>query len=72
VADTGEGIPADQVARLFQRFQQVDENEERRKIGTGLGLAISRQLVEMHGGRIWVESAPGQGADFVFALPVNK
>jgi signal transduction histidine kinase len=71
VSDTGEGIPADRMERLFQRFGQVDDNLERRQKGTGLGLAISRQLVEMHRGRIWVESAPDQGSHFVFALPVG-
>ena len=70
VADTGEGIPANRVERLFKRFGQVDDNVERRQKGTGLGLAISRQLVEMHRGRIWVESEPGKGAHFIFALPV--
>jgi signal transduction histidine kinase len=71
VADTGDGIPADQIDRLFQRFQQVDGNRERRRVGTGLGLAICRDLVEMHQGRIWVESQRGVGSDFKFVLPVN-
>jgi signal transduction histidine kinase len=71
VADTGDGIPPDQIGKLFQRFQQVDEKPARRRKGTGLGLAICRELVEMHGGRIWVESTPGVGSNFVFALPVN-
>jgi signal transduction histidine kinase len=70
VADTGDGIAPDQFDRLFQRFQQAEDKVERRRVGTGLGLAISKQLVEMHGGRIWAESAPGQGSNFVFALPV--
>jgi signal transduction histidine kinase len=70
VADTGDGIAPDQLDRLFQRFQQADDKVERRRMGTGLGLAISKQLVEMHGGRIWAESTPGQGSNFVFALPV--
>jgi signal transduction histidine kinase len=72
VADTGDGIPADQINRLFQRFQQVDGNRERRRVGTGLGLAICRDLVEMHQGRIWVESQPGVGSDFKFVLPVGE
>jgi signal transduction histidine kinase len=71
VADTGEGISPDQTGKLFQRFQQVDEKQARRRKGTGLGLAICRELVEMHGGRIWVESTPGVGSNFMFALPVN-
>ncbi len=69
VRDTGEGIPPDLQDRLFQRFQQVDQNKARRRLGTGLGLAICRELVEMHGGRIWVESKPGSGSDFKFAIP---
>jgi signal transduction histidine kinase len=71
IADTGEGIPAHKVGRLFQRFQQVDDDSDRRRLGTGLGLAICREFVEMHGGRIWVESQFGHGANFVFALPVE-
>ncbi len=70
VADTGEGIPADKIGQLFQRFQQVHPDRERRRAGTGLGLAISRDLIEMHGGRIWVESTPGVGSTFKFVLPV--
>lgn len=69
VKDTGEGIAADKLDRVFQRFQQVDDNVQRREKGAGLGLAICRELVEMHGGRIWVESMPGQGSNFMFTLP---
>lgn len=69
VKDTGEGIAADKVELLFQRFQQVDHNTQRRRQGAGLGLAICRELVEMHGGRIWVESEPGVGSSFFFTLP---
>lgn len=72
VADTGEGIPADKLDRLFERFHQVDENDERRQAGSGLGLAICHALVEMHGGRIWVESNPGAGANFQFTLPLTS
>jgi signal transduction histidine kinase len=71
VADTGEGIPSDKLEQLFERFQQVDENNQRRQTGSGLGLAICRALVEMHGGRIWVESAVGEGATFKFTLPLT-
>ncbi len=70
VRDTGEGIPADKLDQIFERFQQADRNPVRRQMGMGLGLAICRELVELHGGRIWVESAAGQGADFKFTLPV--
>ncbi len=71
VKDTGEGIAADKLDRLFKRFQQVDDNEERRRQGSGLGLAICRELVEMHSGRIWVESKPGIGSNFMFSLPLT-
>jgi signal transduction histidine kinase len=60
---------ADQ-ARLFQEFQQADNAITKKKGGTGLGLAISKRIIEMHGGKIWVESQPGQGSTFAFTLPV--
>ena len=72
VVDTGEGIPADKTDLVFDRFQQLDDRPERRQLGSGLGLAICRELVEMHGGRIWVESKPGAGSDFKFTLPVLR
>jgi len=70
VRDTGPGISAADQTRLFQEFQQADNAITKKKGGTGLGLAISKRIVEMHGGRIWVESQPGQGSTFAFTLPI--
>jgi signal transduction histidine kinase len=70
VRDTGAGISAVDQAKLFQEFQQADNAITKKKGGTGLGLAISKRIIEMHGGRIWVESQSGQGSTFTFTLPV--
>ena len=70
VRDTGPGISAADQAKLFQEFQQADNAITKKKGGTGLGLAISKRIIEMHGGKIWVESQLGQGSTFAFKLPV--
>jgi signal transduction histidine kinase len=70
VADTGPGIAPEDQQRIFQEFQQTELGAEQRE-GTGLGLALSRKLVELHGGRIWVESELGKGSTFTFTLPAE-
>lgn len=69
ILDTGIGIGADRRDRIFEAFEQGDGSTARRYGGTGLGLAVTRQLVELHGGRIWVDSAEGVGSRFTFSLP---
>jgi signal transduction histidine kinase len=69
VRDTGIGVPHEDVERIFESFQQGNSGMSGKYQGTGLGLSISRRLVEMHGGRIWVKSIPGQGSTFNFTIP---
>ena len=71
VADTGPGIPEQEQKRIFEQFHQIDTSLTKAKGGTGLGLAIAKQIVEMHGGRIWVESTLGKGAIFKMELPTR-
>jgi signal transduction histidine kinase len=71
VCDTGPGIAAADQAKIFEEFQQADSSITRKKGGTGLGLSIAKRIIEMHGGRIWVESEPGKGSTFYFTLPVR-
>lgn len=72
VADTGPGIPKDQQERLFKEFERIEETSDSDDRGFGLGLAISKRFVQAHGGEIWVDSEPGAGSTFTFALPVAE
>jgi len=72
VSDTGIGIPAEKFGRIFESFEQADGSIERTYGGAGLGLAVTKQLVDLHGGRIWVESKVGEGTAMTFTLPVSE
>jgi two-component system sensor histidine kinase ChiS len=72
VGDTGRGIAPDHHELIFREFAQVDASASRGHHGTGLGLTIARRYVELHGGRIWVESELGRGSRFFFTLPISK
>jgi signal transduction histidine kinase/CheY-like chemotaxis protein len=70
VQDTGIGIAPEHQARVFEEFQQVQDDYNRRHQGSGLGLPISKRLIELHGGQIWLDSTPGVGSTFTFTLPI--
>jgi signal transduction histidine kinase len=72
VKDQGRGIPPDKLQAIFERFQQVDASDSRKKGGTGLGLAICRNIVEQHEGKIWAESRLGEGSTFYVLLPIQS
>jgi signal transduction histidine kinase len=71
VTDTGPGIDPSDQRKIFEEFQQADNSATKRKGGTGLGLSIAKRIIEMHGGRIWVESDVGKGSTFAFTIPVH-
>ncbi len=71
VHDTGPGISEADHGKIFEEFQQADSSATKKKGGTGLGLSISKRIVEMHGGRIWVDSSLGEGSTFSFTVPVT-
>jgi signal transduction histidine kinase len=71
VKDSGIGIAPEDHERVFEEFRQVSAGRRVAAEGTGLGLALARRFVELHGGRLWVESAPGAGSTFTFSLPVR-
>jgi len=72
VIDHGRGIPEAKKSLIFERFQQGDTSDSRKRGGTGLGLAISRNIVEQHGGKMWVQSQLGKGSTFFFTVPLAQ
>src|SRR5262245_46337779 len=71
VRDTGPGIALSDQGKIFEEFQQADNSVTKKKGGTGLGLSIAKRIIEMHGGKIWVESDVGKGSTFAFTIPRN-
>jgi signal transduction histidine kinase len=71
VSDTGIGIPPAEQSTIFEEFRQVGGDYAHKKEGTGLGLTLAKKFVELHGGKIWVESEVGKGSTFTFTLPAN-
>jgi signal transduction histidine kinase len=72
VHDTGIGIAPEDQAAVFEEFRQVGRDYTNKQEGTGLGLALTRKFVELHGGRIWLESEPGKGSTFTFTIPARR
>ena len=72
VTDTGSGIPQGEQELIFEEFRQARGDAGMRQEGTGLGLPLSRKFIELHGGRLWVESVEGHGSTFRFTLPVEQ
>jgi two-component system sensor histidine kinase KdpD len=72
VSNAGEGVPKEEIPRIFERFHRVGSRRQRSIRGTGLGLAICKGIIEAHGGRIWVQSVPDQTTTFAFTLPMNS
>jgi signal transduction histidine kinase len=69
VADTGPGIPKEDLVAIFDKFRQATITSYNKIEGTGMGLAIVKHIINAHGGKVWVESEPGQGSTFIFLLP---
>ena len=69
VKDTGTGIPEEQLEHIFEKFYQVDGTSTRKFGGNGLGLAIAKNIIDLHEGKLWVESEPGEGSTFYFSVP---
>jgi len=72
IADEGIGVPPEHIDKIFDRFHRVESGVAHRRGGTGLGLSICKAILEGHGGRIWVESKPGEGSKFSFSLPIEE
>jgi two-component system sensor histidine kinase VicK len=72
VVDNGVGIPRSEIKRIFDPFYQVRDQDIAVESGMGMGLAVVKELVQLHNGRVWVESAPGEGSAFQIALPLTQ